>query len=81
MQIQKRIKGGRQDIYGCLHPRVRAIIEADVKRFDVSISFVVATALEHFFGKMLTEHYYEAAKRKPKPQSKNGKLIRFNRSA
>jgi len=62
---QRRLKKGRrEDVKSYLHPRVWDRIEADAKKFNVSLSFVIATAVEEFYDTMETEKFYEVGKRK-----------------
>jgi hypothetical protein len=58
----KKIK--REDVKSFLHPKVWGYVEADAKKFNVSLSFVIATAVEEFYGSMISEKFYEVSKRK-----------------
>lgn len=55
---QPRIEGGREPIWGALDPEIKRAIVQDAKRFNVSKSFVVNTALGLSMG-IRTTHYYE----------------------
>jgi len=61
---QRAIRGGRRSVFSCIHPKIRVRIQKDAQRFNVFPSFVIATALENFYGEMYTEKFYEVNKRK-----------------
>ena len=58
MRIQRRIKGIRRlPAFSSLHPKLKEIILHDARKFDVSPSFVMATALGEFFKVRMQEDY------------------------
>jgi hypothetical protein len=60
MRIQPRLKGiKRMPSFSSLHPKLKEIILHDAHKFDVSPSFVIATALAEFFNFKNQPKYFE----------------------
>jgi hypothetical protein len=54
---QRPVKGGRVPAYSGLIPDLEYIIEREMRRYNVSRSFVIATSLALFFGIEEQENY------------------------
>lgn len=50
MRFQRRVDGGRDQLPSCVLPKIKAAVERDAKRFDVSRSFVIAVAIADHYG-------------------------------
>lgn len=56
---QRPLKGGRDQVYISIDPKIFKKLLSDANRFDTSASFVGNTALGTFFGIELDEPYYK----------------------
>ena len=56
---QKPVKGGRLALPSCVIKDIYAAVDRDAKRFGVSRSFVIATALAEAMGVKIAEDYRE----------------------
>jgi hypothetical protein len=85
MLRQKRIRGGRMPLWGSLDPKLQALIEREARRFDVSVAFVVSTALGDYFRYALDETYMDAyrkvhpRRRYPRTEHVDGSVVPFER--
>lgn len=61
---QKPIKGGRQPLPACVMKEIWNEVDRQARRFRVSRSFVIATALAHTFGIEDQEDYKKVGTRK-----------------
>jgi hypothetical protein len=63
---QARVVGGRQALPSCVVKEIWAAVDRDALRFNVSRSFVIATALAEAMGIALLEDYREPQRRRAK---------------
>lgn len=57
VRSQRPVKGGRIPAYTGLIKDIERVIESEMRRYGVSRSFVIATALAHAFGIEEQEDY------------------------
>ena len=70
MRSQRRVKGGRKALPASVLKQIWREVDHQARRFDVSRSFVIATALAHTFGIKEQEDYHTAGTRQLKDVSK-----------
>ena len=56
---QKRIEGGRKQVSSAFAKKIEAAVAAEMKRFNASRSFVIATAVAHALDVNEFEDYKE----------------------
>jgi len=61
---QLPVRGGRISIPSCVIKDIQIEVERAAKKFKVSKSFVVATALADYFGISEQERYQDVSKRR-----------------
>lgn len=77
---QKTVRGQKRPrLSASIHKAVRKAIEADAKLFNVSMSFVQATALAECYGIEVEKFYLVDSERKRKAKRKN--VVQFRKRA
>lgn len=66
MIIQRRVKGGRAALPASVLKSIWREVDRQARRFNVSRSFVIATALAHTFGIKEQDDYHTAGEEKIK---------------
>lgn len=63
MYRQTRIPGGRESAWAGLPPHLKDWVRAEAARYDVSMSFVLSTAISYISGMRIEQDYRDVPRR------------------